>query len=783
MAAEATRWRRPTTLFLLFVSLAGLAFISLRRFGGTTGSLLEDAYHSIGIFTANGSWAFDPSKNVNTLFKVLATVTPVVTFIGFVDLLTGGVLPFIIRHLTIARLRMGARGTVICGLNEQGLEFAKSVRAAGTLVVILDDASQSGLVELSQRRRSPVLPLKTLQNRRLGALLFRQCDLFSFLPSTDQQIDLVARIDTRISQPTDRSFWFLVHERGLAQRLDSYLRFTARHSVLRPRFFDIDALAARHVLATHPLDVLADAADQRQIHIAILGFGALGRAIVKEAARSVITLPSLAGVKLKVSVIDIDAPHAAAALEAEDPQIGQLLELETISLTLPPAGLLATQLHLLPTDVTAYFVAVGNAELAFATAVSLRHWLLEPPSFFGEGWRRTHPCAPIMIRVRNWEGLGRLVRSNVDWPDQALRAPEQPDGIFGFGVSRDVLDPAFIMPPARETGARVLHQSYRNAGEARRLRSGQAEAARVAERAWRELATDLKDLNLYGYDHIPMKARAIGHRIVPGTSSAAMPATALPSLLALSQLEHCRYSAERAAGGWRHARTRSDELRLHPALVAWADLPHSEQLLDENHVQSMFLALSASGQGMQPAFCIAVIGGRQPSANGALAAALTHLLQAEPDSAPVILTALAPGAGMEAAEAAHALKIPWVAALPLPFELYGADFPPAERRQLQGLISFAERYVELPLRFGKASDLAGQDSENLLRRGQQYALATAFILERAHALVVVGDPDEATRDALAWWQDPQAMPDTYRSSSVFMPRPQCRRAPVFLAAG
>ena len=119
--------------------------------------------------------------------------------------------------------------------------------------------------------------------------------------------------------------------------------------------------------------------------------------------------------------------------------------------------------------------------------------------------------------------------------------------------------------------------------------------------------------------------------------------------------------------------------------------------------------------------------------------------------------------------------------LPLPFEVYGRDFAPVERRRLQALISFAERYLELPLRFGNVSDLAGQGAGNLARRAQQYALAAAFMIERAHALVVVGDPDSATDEALSWWRDAQAMPEMFRSASVFMPRPHCRREPVFVA--
>jgi hypothetical protein len=776
MAAENARWRRPTSLFLLFLSLACLAFGSLRRYGGTTGSVLEDAYHSIGIFTANGSWAFDPANHVNTLFKFLATATPVVTFIGFVELLTGGILPFFIRLRTVLGLRLGWHGTVVCGLNNLSLQFAEAVTKSGSRALILDDSPMADLARRSYRRNIPVLPLRSLQKPGFANLLFRQCDLFSFLPSTDRQVDLVAQIDARMAQPSEKSFWFLVQERGLAQRLDSYLRFTAGNSALRPRFFDIDALAARQVLSRHPLDVLADAANQQQIHLAILGFGALGRAIVKEAARSVVTLPSIAGVKLKVTVIDMKAAEAACALEAEDPQIGQVLDLQVVSLTLQPAGLLEKQLHDLPDNVTAYFVTIGNPELAFATAVSLRHWLLEPPTTFEESWRHTHPCVPIMIRLRNWEGLGRLIRSNVDWPGSAERAPELPDGIFGFGVSQDVLDPAFIMSAARETGARVLHQSYRTTGEASRRLAGGAEAARVAERDWRELATDLRDLNLYGFDHIAMKARAIGHRVVPGATTTDVPATVLPMLEKLSRLEHCRYFAERAAGGWRRASTRCDELRLHPAMVDWADLPDSEKRLDENHIRAVFQALAASGQRMLKTLVIAVIGQNQVPREAA-AAALRNLLQAKPETAPVILTTMAPGAGMIAAETALALGIPWIAILPLPFELYRETFSLVERRRLQALISYAERYIELPLRFGRASDLTGGLPQNLARRARQHALATAFMIERAHALVVLGEPED---ESMGRWTEEQPIPAAYRSGAAFLPRPSERLPVVFV---
>jgi hypothetical protein len=766
--------------------------------------VLEDLFHSIGIFTTNGSWAFDPAEHVNRLYKIMAIFMPVVTVIGFVEVVTGGVVPFLIRQRAIARLRLGASGVVVCGCNDHGLSCARAAGRTSRVVLLLDDAPPETLAQRAYRAGIPVLPLRSLNRSRLGALLLKRCDLFSFLPATDAQIDLVARIGARLTQPSERRFCFMIEERGMAQRLDSYLRFNATDRNFWPRFFDIHVLTARQLLAKHRLDVLADVADQSQIHIAVFGMGALGRAIVKEAARLMVTLPSIDGVALRVTAIDTDAQAGVAALEAEDPQIGNLLDLGTLDMRLPKAGLTAAQIRQLPEDVTAYFITVDDADLAFAAAVSLRHWLLEPPADVTEDWRRSHGCAPILIRARDWNGLGRLIRSNVDWPAEpeaaTARTPELPDGIFGFGVAGDIVNPEMILAQAREAGARVLHQSYRWKIQAMRAEQ-EADSLRSAERDWHALASDLRDLNLYGYDHIALKARAIGHRLARAPAAqnpsradmtpAEIPPTLVPFLPLLSQLEHRRYMAERIAGGWRYATTRCDELKLHPALVDWSDLPDAEQGLDEDQVRSMVTALRHSNLRLLPGCVIGVAGTAGDVLAGSdiptpvdaarLRETLRAVVRDNPDQVPTLLTTMCPGLGLglAAAAAAHSLGVPWTAVLPLPFELYREDFTPEDRSRLQELIAYAESYVELPLRFGRASDLTRGHPENRARRADQYAFADAFIIERAHVLLT---HSTLPSPASAWWSGHAAIPDRYRTRAAFLPRPTSRNPEILHAA-
>jgi hypothetical protein len=169
-------------------------------------------------------------------------------------------------------------------------------------------------------------------------LLLRAPRAVSFLTDPDDQISLVQALDPwlRHRRIMRRDIWLLMTQRGLRQRLDSYLKFS--HQTLRLRFFDFYSLAARQLLHKHQLDQWADILGQGQIHLAIYGFGRLGRAIAKEAARYYVTRASIAGPhrKLRLTIIDAAPEEALAAFLAEEPEIEKVLEIAPIRLRLQP---------------------------------------------------------------------------------------------------------------------------------------------------------------------------------------------------------------------------------------------------------------------------------------------------------------------------------------------------------------------------------------------------------------------------------------------------------------
>ena len=63
----------------------------------------------------------------------------------------------------------------------------------------------------------------------------------------------------------------------------------------------------------------------------------------------------------------------------------------------------------------------------------------------------------------------------------------------------------------------------------------------------------------------------------------------------MAEMEHGRYNVERLLQGWRYGDSRDDELRLHPLIVPWGELPEGEKHNDRNVVRRFSETLAAAG--------------------------------------------------------------------------------------------------------------------------------------------------------------------------------------------
>lgn len=770
------RSRLPLVFFLVMSSSVLMA-LRAQHGGWPT---MEDCYRSVVIFSGNGAWAFDKSTGkgaAGLLVRLFATLAPIVTALGVGELAIGWFDPAVVR--ANALLHRGRRSVALFGLDANSLTFAQALKADGYQPRIYVDLADEQFVELACSAWIPVYPAHRRWLGGVRRLPSRVTDVVSFLPAADAQVTLAQRVPSPARGQPPR-LWLLAQNRGFAQRLEDYLA-TKTASGPPPRLIDPETIAARALLTLHPLDLLADALDQQRIHIAIYGFGRLGRAVAREAARLYVTRPALQHARLRITIVDRQVAAARLALLAESPGIENIVELQAQQAALDASGFALAQVGaLVPEDVTAHVVTVGDAEAAFACAVSLRRWLLEPPDELGRRWSSLHPLAPIFVRTRDWSGSGQLIRTPAEHADGADMA--LPDGIFGFAAREQLWTTQAILAPEREAGARAVHETY----YAMQHRLPLAGRAALADWAW--LQPRFRESNFQVYDHLAIKARAVGFRIVPANTVRGH--AHWPGEDArrddLMRLEHLRYLAERGAGGWRYAASRCDAVGVHPDLVAWNEMPAEELRLDAGQIDALPHIASAAGKCLAEALVIGVTGHRadRPGLDAdhvkrRLHQTLEALVAANPGRAPLLLTALATGTDRWAAEAALALGIPYQVPLPLPYELYTEDFRTEnERRQFRELIAQAEYYIELPLRFGRASALTSAHeptrAANKPRRDAQYALAGAYIAERAHHLVCVWDGCAAAGEGgtaqVASWID-TGVPATYRTVSRFFLRP------------
>jgi len=248
--------------------------------------------------------------------------------------------------------------------------------------------------------------------------------------------------------------------------------------------------------------------------------------------------------------------------------------------------------------------------------------------------------------------------------------------------------------------------------------------------------------------------------------------------------EHQRWLTERRLAGWTYHKIRVDEARRHNLLKPWEELSTEEAKLDMKLVERISAAAGHAGLELKRELVIGVVGHRiapdrpfdETHVRSELQQAITDLLEKFPERAPVILTHLADGADAIAAEVALELKIPFIVPLPLPFETYRRDFEdggPEHIERFLDLISLADHYLEIPLRFGDLVDLArtSKSGDISKQREKQYALGGAYIVERADEMIAVWDGQKArgtggTGDIVDWCKK-GVVPKEYRIADNF----------------
>jgi hypothetical protein len=488
----------------------------------------------------------------------------------------------------------------------------------------------------------------------------------------------------------------------------------------------------------------------------VFGFNNAAQQLVVHAARTAHygnrTLP-------RISVFTSDAARRGEALKADNPGLWSAAELSFHEMS-PPSYRFFDSLE--PDTlraVTVYLVCMDDDQSSLNVALALRNAVL----------LRLGENAPIVAQMRSSSGLAQLLESQTG-------APEVPDGLFPFGMLDTVLNVKNIVNDDQDTLAKASHEDYLTT-----VKSIEHQP-RPNQRPWNQLPERFRKRNRLNADHLTIKLRAAGRRLVANRESVELDDDEVEKL---AQMEKQRWIAEFYSFGWRPGPERNDLAKIHPMMVPWEELSEADRAYDLQDVRAIPQRFQRHlAMGLRRELIIGVTGHRLHKVNptdGRLRDACTRVLrdirQRYRDREFIVMSPLAEGADRLVAELAMRelgakLHVP----LPMPYELYIQDFdaddPQASIDHFKALIGKAERYYELPLVGGSFTELSRTSGNAVEARAKQYALAGAYVVQRCHELIAVWDGAEpngigGTGQIVDWRIN--GVPEAYRYPDAFFP--------------
>ncbi len=162
------------------------------------------------------------------------------------------------------------------------------------------------------------------------------------------------------------------------------------------------------------------------------------------------------------------------------------------------------------------------------------------------------------------------------------------DSIKPYGLPSKVCSHQVITGGDMDNMAKAVHSFYYNI-----RRSKPNFGKKLADFPWEELSQEYKDSNRKAADHIGVKMRGIGLKIIPKDEPGEPVPLSDKHLELLEQLEHRRWCAERSLAGWTLGKEGNSKTRKTPHLVDWGSLSREMKDYDRSAVMSIPAVLNS----------------------------------------------------------------------------------------------------------------------------------------------------------------------------------------------
>jgi hypothetical protein len=323
-------------------------------------------------------------------------------------------------------------------------------------------------------------------------------------------------------------------------------------SSFRLDFFSVEDTAARVLLDKHPLAPEGT----RPAQVAIVGFGQLGRAVLREIARR----PHPAGSLLPVSIRGEGIETLPRFLD-RFPVVRRNCSVTCDDDRSPrPAG----------DDPALIFICLPDNDDALNAGLAAAHAM-------------TTRSDRVVICMSEPSPFGPVLGSQ-----QAL-LDDAEGRLTVFEVIEEACVPEKIQEDLTDQLARAIHQAYVKNCEV----AGESRLVNPSMQPWENLPDHLKQANLAQAIDIGTKLEAIDCAVVPETATTPDFSFSEAEIELLAKLEHQRWVGERKGQGYVYGPVR--EGNQHPDLVDWQKLSESAQNKDRDAIRELPMILWRAG--------------------------------------------------------------------------------------------------------------------------------------------------------------------------------------------
>lgn len=473
------------------------------------------------------------------------------------------------REFRLMRMTRWRDHHVVCGLGHKGLEVARSFKRKNprARVVVIDPEPGEHLANECDKEGICIfaadasLP-ETLQQARVARA--RDVVILTPLDQTNVRIAAEVRLQRSGQKPGEAACHVHVSDIHLRDALQQWSEGGGKASGGALHFFDVFDNEARRVLLDVPLDGAGIGRDDpRSVHVVVLGFGRMGCSVALRAAK----MGHFAnGKKLRISVVDRNAGAERERFLFRHPVLKGSAVCRMEFHTAEADSISARdrmEEWARERDVLLHvFVCLEDDARDVEVALRLRTLLNSPDRH-------------LLVRIRSHRSLAKILET----------APSPDQRIIPFGMIEDACADEAFLNERTDSVARAIHEFFvfkRLAGSIRRPDND------PALRDWDDLREEIRESNRQQADHIAIKLRAIGCKLVKTSDPGeAVEKIEWKEIELLAPVEHGRWNAERLLAGWRYGTPSNKEERINENLKTWEELDKSIRKYDEEAVEDI----------------------------------------------------------------------------------------------------------------------------------------------------------------------------------------------------